>query len=183
MKKIKNTTLFFCCGLLMVSCSSDNGGVDESKKGNFSYTVTGAASKTVSGDNARFGSTGSFDQTFISLVVDSDELDIRVVLDPISPGTYEVNPIVVKDGGGQIINIPVEAEDSWVDLGIGSTLAGDRRSFSTSSANGGSVTITNVDADMIVGTFNVSMMELLGGADVFNNPKVTVQGNFTATKN
>ena len=86
------------------------------------------------------------------------------------------------DGGGQIINIPIEARDSWADLGIGSTLSGDRRSFSTNSANGGSVTITKVNDDVLEGTISVSMMELLSGNDVFNNPKVTVQGNFIAVK-
>lgn len=179
---MKNSIWIVFVAFLVVSCFKNSDNEENEAKGNFTYTISGAASKTVSGDNARFGSTGSFDQTFIALTVDSDELDIIIVIDPAVPGTYEVNPIVIKDGGGQIVNIPIEAGDSWADLGIGSTLGGDRMDFSTSSANGGSVIITNVEADKLVGTFNVSMMELLGGNDVFNNPKVIVQGSFTAVK-
>ena len=182
MRKMKNILLMITIMLLAVGCSSDGNGEEETPKGSFTYTVSGAASKTVAGDNAKFGPTGSFDQTFISLRVDSDELDIRLVVDPATPGAYEVNPIVTQGGGGEIINIPIEAGDSWADLGIGSTIGGDRQSFSTNSANGGLVTITRADANVLEGTFNVSMMELLGGGDVFNNPKVTVQGSFTAVK-
>ena len=165
-----------------MSCSSDSGGDEPKITGSFKYTVSGAASKTVEGDNAKFGPTGSFDQTFISLVVGTDELDIRLVIDPVATGGFEVNPMVVQENGGQIVNIPIEAGDSWADLGIGSTISSDRRNFSTNSANGGLVTITKAEADLLEGTFNVSMMELLSGGTIFDNPKVTVQGSFTAIR-
>ena len=168
---------------LIVSCSSDSGMDDEPNvnNGSFEYTISGAASKTVTGDDARFGPTGSFGQTFIALTVGPDELDIRIVIDPATTGTFEVNPMVIMDSGGQIVPLPVEERDSWADLGIGSTFTNDRRNFSTDSANGGSVIITKVDAETVEGSFNFSMMELLAGSE-FNNPTITVQGTFTARK-
>ncbi len=179
---MKNLILVITTFLFLVSCSKDSDPEAPSQTASFTYTISGAASKTVTGDNANFGPTGSFDQTFISLRAESDELDIRIVLDPIATGSFEVNPMVVMDGGGQIVNIPIETRDSWADLGIGSTLAGDRRSFSTASANGGSVTITKVDGNRLEGRFNMSLGELLSGSDPFNNPKIDIQGSFVAIK-
>lgn len=179
---MKNVILIVGFAFIMLSCSKDTDSEDPKEASSFSYTISGAASKTVTGDNANFGSTGSFDQTFISLIADTDELDIRIVLDPITTGSFEVNPIVVMDGGGQIVSIPIEARDSWADLGIGSSLSNSRRSFTTESANGGSVTITKAEDTRLEGRFNMSLSELLSGSDPFNAPKITIQGTFVVMK-
>lgn len=178
---MKKLNLLFCVSLLIVSCSKDPNS-DTIQMGSFTYTISGATTKTITGTNARFGSVGSFNQTFIILTVDTDEFEIRIVADPAATGTYLVNPMVIQGEGGQIINIPIEPDDSWADLGIGSSLANDRRSFSTGSANGGSLIITRIEGNTMEGSFSMSLMELLGGNDPFNNPKISVQGSFTAIK-
>ena len=181
---MKNLIRVLCIVLIVISCSKDSGSYT-AEMGDFTYTVSGAASKTITGTNARFGQAGGSglaERTFITMTVDSEELIINIVMEPPVTGTFVVNPMAVMNDAGQITIIQIEERDSWAELGIGSTFTNDRRAFDTASANGGSVTITSVNGNIMIGNFNMSLMELLGGDDPFNNPKISVQGTFRAVK-
>lgn len=169
---MKHTARFFslfllCISIAYFSCDPD----DDNSKGSFSYTVTGAATETISGDDTGFGITNG--ELFIRLTDGTDELTLRILIDPASAGSYAVNPILVN-GQAQTI----EPEDAFAELGIGSSLTGDRRNFSTDASNGGSVVITSVETNALQGNFDISMRELLGGG--VNQPEINVQGDFTA---
>lgn len=155
--------------LPFVSCEGDNVGAN----GSFSYTVSGAASASVSGENP---TTGSLNGVFsIGLNSNPDELTIRIIIDPLVEGTYNINPEFVN---GNVL--PLVERDVTAELGIGSSLGGGRQSFNTASADGGTVTISKVSDSEIEGSFSISMMELLSGTPP--HPKVQVSGEFKAKR-
>ena len=168
---MKNLSFLFCLALMISSCSKDN---DSPTTGSFEYTISGAASEVISGTETNFGLNNG--ELFISLIDDTDDLVIRILIDPVVSGTYLVNPVLLENNQVQDILVG----DAFADLGIGSTLTGDRRNFSTNAGNGGSVTLTNVEANVLEGNFNINMRELLGGGT--NQPEVNIQGSFTALK-
>lgn len=171
---MKNLIKSICISLLLFSCSSDN--EEESQEGSFEYTISGAVSKEVKGNETNFGTTNG--EFFVRLTSGTDELVIRILIDPLNPSSYEINPVFVSVNEPPI---PIVAGDSFADLGIGSTLSNDRRSFSSNAGNGGSVTISSVNGEIVSGTFTISLRELLTG-NVGSEPAVSVQGSFTAVK-
>ncbi len=160
--------LFILCSLTL-SCSDDEGDVS----GNFTYTVSGAASTIVTGTETNSGISNN--ELFIRLTAGTDELIIRIIGDEAKTGSYIVNPILVN---GQ--NQPIEDGDAFADLNLGSVFNGNQRDFSTNAANGGLVTITNVADNLLTGTFNMSLQELLGGG--VDQPKINIVGEFTAIR-
>lgn len=166
---MKKLTLFFGFLLVIASCSKK----EDTLVGSFQYTVSGAASANITGNETAFGTSNG--ELFIRLTAGVDELILQILIDPAAPGGYAVNPILVN-----MQNQPIVSGDSFADLGLGSVFNGNRRDFSTNAGDGGVVTLNNVSADVLEGSFNVSMLELLSGGTM--QPEITVQGTFMALK-
>ncbi len=170
--KITQSVLFglaLCCSLILSNCNDEG---NNSPSGSFAYDVSGAAEAAVSGEDTNFGTSNG--ELFIRLTAGTDELIIRILVDPTVTGTYLVNPIVVN-GQPQMI----EEGDAFADLDLGTVLSGVNRSFSTNAGSGGSVTLSKVEGDRLEGTFNMSLQELLSSN---TPPEVNIQGSFTAIK-
>ena len=166
---MKHLILLLSFSLLISTCKND----DAPETGNFEYTISGVASKTISGNETNFGNgNGEF---FITLTSGNDDLTLRIYIDPVVPGSYNVNPIFVNGQAQTIVS-----GDSFADLGIGSSANGDRRNFSTNAANGGSLTISKIETNVVEGSFNMSLFELLGGG--VPDQEINIQGEFKAVK-
>ena len=174
---MKISVIIFVLLSVFISCSEDSGDDEVIQAGSFQYTISGAASMNVTGENAIFGSGNG--EIFVRLTVDTEELTIRMINDIARTGSFEVNPILVDIGQPPI---PIEAGDAFAELGIGSTFSNNRRNFSTDAANGGAVQISSVDGDVMKGSFNMSLIELQAGM-VGSEPEINVQGQFTAISN
>lgn len=174
---MKNLVKSICVCVLLFSCSSDStDNEEELQEGNFEYVISGALSKEVKGNDTNFGTTNG--EFFVRLTSGTDELVIRILIDPLNPNSYEINPVFVSVSEPPI---PITVGDSFADLGVGSTLANDRRSFSSNAGNGGSVTISSVNGSMVSGTFTISLRELVTG-NTGSEPVVSIQGSFRAVK-
>ena len=174
---MKISVILFGILTLLISCSDDSGDEPVNQTGSFQYTVSGAASMTVTGDDAIFGSGNG--EVFVRLSVDTEDLTIRIINDIARTGSFEVNPVLVEVGQPPI---PIEEGDAFAVLGIGSSLSNNRRNFSTDAANGGAVQITSVEDNVIKGSFNMSLIELQSGM-IGSEPEINVQGQFTAISN
>lgn len=155
--------------LLFAACEGDKVGAS----GSFSYTLTGAASQTISGEETNFGLNNG--KAFITLTMDTDVMTLEILTDPIETGTFLINPILVNGNAQTIMD-----RDAFAELGIGSSANGNRRSFSSNAADGGSITLSSVKDNELKGTFNISMQELLGGGTT--QPTINATGSFTAVK-
>ena len=163
-------TILLMITLLFSCASDDNGG---SNTGNFEYAVSGTSSANINGTNCRFGpSTGT--SSFIAMTSGVDVLTLNVLLEPLLPGDYQVNAGFVNG-----IFQPSMPGDSRGELQLGSIFSGNQKFFNTASGDGGRVTITSIDGNVLRGNFQVNMLELVGGT-AGNEPKINVAGEFTA---
>jgi hypothetical protein len=171
MQKLILCLFFIGC---LFACGQDDGGSDST--GEFSYTVSGTASGTVSGTEAIFGpsTASSWFITLRSGVVDI--MTFNILLDPLTPGDFAVNPVFVN---GMIQ--PSMPGDSSGELQLGSIFSSGQKFFNTSSGDGGRVTATSIDGNVLRGNFQISMIELVGG-NPSNAPKINVAGQFTALR-
>ncbi len=164
MKKLFAILLFLP---LLFSCSK------EDSSGDFQYTVSGSSQAEISGTNCRFGpSTGT--SYFIAMTSGVDNLNLKILLNPLVPGEYMVNALYVNG-----MFIPTMPGDASGELQLGSVFSGSQKFFNTYSGDGGRVTVTSVDGNVLKGNFQVSMLELVGGTPG-NEPKINVAGEFTA---
>lgn len=157
--------------LVFFSCPSDDD--NGTNTGDFQYTVSGSSSATVMGTNCRFGpSTGS--SSFITMVSGVEVLTFNILLDPLVPGDYQVNAVFVNG-----VLQPSMPGDASGELQLGSSIAGNEKFFNTASGDGGRVTISSVNGDVLQGNFQVNMLELVGGTPG-GEPQINIAGAFVA---
>ena len=156
---------------ILLSCANDDNG--DSNTGSFEYTVSGSSSANITGTDCRFGpSTGS--SSFITMNAGVDVLTLNVLLPALVPGDYQVNAGFVNG-----VFQPSMPGDSRGELQLGSIFSGSQKFYNTASGDGGRVTITSIDGNVLRGNFQVNMLELVGGT-AGNEPKIDVAGEFTA---
>ncbi len=145
---------------LLTACSksdepSANG---KNQKGIFEYAITGGISKNIKGTEAEFFvDNGHF---YLILNEASDHLSIQVYTAPIAETSY----LMQSEGNANVQT--------------GSIFTSDFHSFITNFQTGGSVSLSSVKENVIIGSFNLLMDDNSPTAAI----TVNVSGTFTAIK-